>query len=166
MIGNFLAYQYLTDINYSAVTNFTEMELVVPGPGAIDGIRKCFAGKGGMTDADVIRVMADRQEAELDRLGLDFQTLWGRRLQLIDCQNLFCEVGKYARVAHPEAIGASGRTRIKQRFRPNEQPIQYWYPPKWGINGAVARHLGTVLSDACSSRARALTGENAQVEQR
>ena len=42
-IGDFLAYQYVTDINYSAVTDFTEMEFVVPGPGAIDGIRKCFA---------------------------------------------------------------------------------------------------------------------------
>ncbi len=137
-IGDFLAYQYVTDVNYSTVTNFTEMEFVVPGPGAIDGIRKCFADTGGMSDADVIRVMADRQEAEFERLGLDFRTLWGRRLQLIDCQNLFCEVDKYARVAHPEANGASGRTRIKQKFRPNADPIDYWYPPKWGINDAVA----------------------------
>ncbi len=139
-IGDFLAYQYVTDVNYSTVTNFTEMEFVVPGPGAINGIRKCFADTGGMSDADVIRVMADRQEAEFERLGLDFQTLWGRRLQLIDCQNLFCEVDKYARVAHPEANEASGRTRIKQKFRSNPDPIQYWYPPKWGINDAVVRH--------------------------
>ncbi len=138
-IGDFLAYQYVTDINYSTVTNFTEMEFVVPGPGAIDGIRKCFNATGALSDADVIRIMTDRQEAEFERLGLGFQTLWGRRLQLIDCQNLFCEVDKYARVAHPEANGASGRTRIKQKFRPNPEPIDYWYPPKWGINDAVAR---------------------------
>ena len=139
-IGDFLAYQYVTDVNYSTVTDFTEMEFVVPGPGAIDGIRKCFSDTGGMSDADVIRVMAERQEAEFERLGLDFPTLWGRRLQLIDCQNLFCEVDKYARVVHPEASGASGRTRIKQKFRPHPDPIDYWYPPKWGINDAVARH--------------------------
>jgi NTP pyrophosphatase (non-canonical NTP hydrolase) len=139
-IGDFLAYQYVTDVNYSTVTNFTEMEFVVPGPGAIDGIRKCFADLGGMGDADVIRIVAERQEAEFERLGLDFQTLWGRRLQLIDCQNLFCEVDKYARVVHPEVSGVSGRTRIKQKFRPQPEPIQYWYPPKWGINDAVARH--------------------------
>jgi hypothetical protein len=129
-MGDFLAYQYVTDVNYSAVTNFTEMDFVLPGPGAIDGIRKCFSDTGGMSDADVIRVMADRQEAECERLGLDFQTLWGRRLQLIDCQNLFCEVDKYARVAHPEVSGVSGRTRIKQKFRPHPGPIDYWYPPK------------------------------------
>jgi len=139
-IGDFLAYQYVTDINYSTLTDFTETEFVVPGPGAVDGIRKCFSYSGGMSDTDVIRLMADRQEIEFGRLGLDFRTLWGRKLQLIDCQNLFCEVDKYARVAHPEANGASGRTRIKQKFRPNPEPISYWYPPKWGINDAVARH--------------------------
>ena len=136
-IGNFLALQYVTDVNYSHVMNFTEMDFVVPGPGAVDGIRKCFADTGGMSNADVIRVAAERQEVEFERLGLEFLSLWGRRLQLIDCQNLFCEVGKYARVAHPDATGNSGRRRIKQRFRPSPAAIQYWYPPEWGINTAA-----------------------------
>lgn len=140
-IGDFLAYQYVTDINYSTVTNFTEMEFVTPGPGAIDGIKKCFADTADRSDADVIRFMAERQEIEFARLGLDFQTLWGRRLQLIDCQNLFCEVGKYARVRHPEITGVSGRTQIKQKFRPHPDQIEFWYPPKWGINDAASRHL-------------------------
>ena len=139
-IGDFLAYQYVTDINYSAITDFTEMEFVVPGPGAIDGIRKCFTDTGGMTDADVIKMMAERQETEFERLGIEFPTLWGRRLQLVDCQNLFCEVGKYARVVHPEASGPSARTRIKQKFRPHETSIEYWYPPKWELSDAVTRH--------------------------
>jgi len=139
-VGDFLAYQYVIDINYSTVTNFDEMEFVVGGPGARDGIRKCFTDTGGKSATDVIRLVSERQEVEFDRLGLDFQTLWGRRLQLVDCQNLFCEVGKYARVMHPDIAGPSGRTRIKQKFRPNSQPIDYWYPPKWGLNDAVARH--------------------------
>ena len=33
MIGDFLAYQYVTDLNYSTICNFTEMEFVIPGPG-------------------------------------------------------------------------------------------------------------------------------------
>ena len=33
-IGDFLAYQYVTDLNYSALINFSETEFVVPGPGA------------------------------------------------------------------------------------------------------------------------------------
>jgi len=136
-IGDFLAYQFVTDINYSKVTDFTEMEFVVPGPGARDGIRKCFHDMGGLSEAEVIRVMADRQEREFERLGLTFRSLFGRPLQLIDCQNLFCEVDKYARVHHPEIEGRSGRSRIKQRFAPTMNPIRYWYPPKWRINDAV-----------------------------
>ena len=136
-IGRFLAYQFVTDVNYSELTDFTEMEFVTPGPGAIDGIRKCFPDTGGLTDSEVIERMADRQEEEFERLGLNFQDLWGRRLQLIDCQNLFCEVDKFARVAHPNVTGASGRTRIKQKLKTNPKPIDYWFPPKWGINDAI-----------------------------
>lgn len=139
-IGDFLAYQYVTDVNYSRLTSFREDEFVVPGPGARDGIRKCFAETGGLNDAELIRLVADRQERSFEELGLDFQTLWGRRLQLIDCQNLFCEVDKYARVHHPEYTGHSGRTRIKQQFRATPEPICYFYPPKWGINEMIPEH--------------------------
>jgi len=144
-IGDFLAYQYVTDFNYSEVTHFTEMEFVVPGPGSIDGIRKCFADTGGLNNVEIIRFMADRQEIEFARLGIGFSDLWGRRLQLIDCQNLFCEVDKYARVRHPDIGGVSGRTRIKQKFRPNDVPIHYWFPPKWGIK-VGAQSIATVQS--------------------
>lgn len=141
-IGDFLAYQFVTDVNYSTITDFSEMDFVVPGPGARDGIRKCFTDAGGLGESEVIKLMADRQEREFERLGLTFRSLFGRPLQLIDCQNLFCEVDKYARVAHPEVMGRSGRTRIKQRFAYNEHPIEYWYPPKWKLNDRAAREVG------------------------
>lgn len=132
LMGDFLAYQYVTDLNYSPLLNFSEMDFVVAGPGARSGIAKCFPSTGGCSDADVIRIVADAQEEEFQKRGVDFRSLWGRSLQLVDCQNLFCEVDKYARLRHPEIAGA--RTRIKQRFRANREPIIYWYPPKWGIN--------------------------------
>lgn len=137
MIGDFLAYQYVTDLNYSDITDFGEMEFVMPGPGARNGIRKCFEDLGGLSEVDIIKVVADRQEEEFERLDLGFESLWGRPLQLIDCQNLFCEVDKYARVAHPYARGVTHRTRIKQTYKPNPEPVSYWYPPKWGINHLV-----------------------------
>lgn len=136
-IGDFLAYQYVTDLNYSPLTSFSEMEFVVPGPGAFSGIHKCFSDLGGLTESEIIKVVTERQEQEFERLGLPFKNLWGRRLQLIDCQNLFCETDKYARVMHPEFNGASGRTRIKQRFEANREPIKPMYPPKWGINKLI-----------------------------
>ena len=138
-IGDFLAYQFVTDINYSELTNFSETEFVQPGPGALDGIRKCFASLGGLSDIDVIQFMTDRQESEFDRLGLRFPLLWGRRLQLIDCQNLFCEVGKYSRVRHPELAGISARKRIKQNFSPSSERLTVWYPPKWGLNKLIEK---------------------------
>jgi NTP pyrophosphatase (non-canonical NTP hydrolase) len=158
-LGDFLAYQYVTDLNYSPLTNFSEMEFVVPGPGALDGIRKCFSDRGGLNDAEIIRFMADRQEMEFGRLGLRFRSLWGRPLQLIDCQNLFCEVDKYARARHPEINGMSRRTRIKQKFQPNSTPIAYWYPPKWGINDLVTAGPPSVST---SSRSRNMDLETYQ----
>jgi len=133
-IGSFLAYQYLIDLNYSNLTNFDEMDFVVPGPGAKDGIAKCFQKRGDWTESDIIRMMAETQDDQFAKFDLTFNNLFGRKLQLIDCQNLFCEVDKYARVAHPEVAGLSGRTRIKQTHRPLYKPIKYTYPPKWGLD--------------------------------
>jgi len=61
----------------------------VPGPGARDGLRKCFVDPGGLNEPELIRRMVDLQEKEFERLGLNFQSLWGAPSQLIDCQNLF-----------------------------------------------------------------------------
>jgi hypothetical protein len=136
-IGDFLAFQYLIDLNYSPVLNYDEMEFVVAGPGAHDGIRKCFGQPANGIEREIIRYMADHQEQHFHRLGLRFEGLRGRPLQLIDCQNLFCEVDKYARVAHPDIPGISGRSRIKQLFQPMAEPVPAWFPPKWGLGDAM-----------------------------
>ena len=133
-IGSFLAYQFVTDLNYSTMMDFSEMDFVMAGPGAIDGIHKCFSDLGGLNEAEIIKVICHRQELEFNRRGLKFRTLGGRFLQLIDCQNIFCEVSKYARMKHPEVRGVNNRKRIKQIYREAKDPIKYWYPPKWGIN--------------------------------
>ena len=140
-LGNFLAYQLLIDINYSRIINFSESEFVMPGPGALGGISKCFTDTAGLNEKEIIKLVTDRQEIEFERLGLNFKSLWGRDLQLIDCQNLFCEVDKYSRVRHPEITGNSKRTRIKQKYKRNHQPIEYWFPPKWDINSRIAEDL-------------------------
>lgn len=133
-IGDFLAFQYVIDLNYSAELAFDEMDYVVAGPGAKDGIRKCFGPAAAGIESEVIEYMAETQGDHFDRLGLAFDGLNGRPLQLIDCQNLFCEVDKYARVAHPTIAGLSGRSRIKQKFAPAGPTSVGWFPPKWGIN--------------------------------
>lgn len=131
-LGDFLAFQYLIDINYSEVLGFDEMEYVVAGPGARSGIRKAFGPASMGLEREIIAFMADQQENFFSALGLSFGWLKGRPLQLIDCQNLFCEVDKYARVAHPEVSGGTGRHRIKQRYAADSAPMEAAaLPPKW-----------------------------------
>jgi alpha-glutamyl/putrescinyl thymine pyrophosphorylase clade 1 len=109
------------------------MDFVVAGPGARSGIDKCFTDIAPWGYEDVIRWTTEQSAEAFARREIPFLDLWGRQLHLIDCQNLFCEVDKYARVAHPEIAGHSGRTRIKQKYRPDPTPLSYAYPPKWQI---------------------------------
>lgn len=130
--GKFLAFQYAIDLNYSPHFDFDEMDFVVPGPGALRGISKCFSDSGSMSAEEIIRSMATNAPDFLSSCEVEFLDLWGRPLQLIDCQNLFCEVDKYARVAHPH-VGGVGPKRIKQKYTVDPAPLPLGYPPKWGL---------------------------------
>lgn len=132
-LGPFLAFQYAIDLNYSSMVDFEEGSFVVAGPGAVDGISKCFLSTEGYSPEDIIRMVTDAQEREFERLSIDFRGLFGRRLQPIDCQNLFCEISKYARVAHPEVAGTSGRTRIKQGYAGGGTLPRPSFPPRWRL---------------------------------
>jgi 5-hmdU DNA kinase, helical domain len=145
LIGPFMAYQLAIDINYSQLVDFSEDEFTVPGPGAARGIRKVFPGARPRDMAAVIMWMTANQAEETSKLGIALPTLFGRSLRAIDCQNLFCELDKYARVAYPEL--KSSRRRIKTVYSPSQEPLELFYPPKWGLNDrlssdeTVHRHL-------------------------
>jgi hypothetical protein len=124
-IGNFLALQLAIDLNYSNLINFSEMDFVIPGPGAIDGIRKCFVNLGDYDETEAIRLVAETQREQVDKRQIGFRSLWGRALSLIDCQNLFCEVDKYARIAHPQFATRTERQNIKQRYRQGRETIEF-----------------------------------------
>lgn len=139
-LGPFLAYQFSIDINYSELCDFSEMSFVVAGPGAKNGIQKCFGDIRSKSYEDVIRYVAEMQNEEFEKRGLKFQNLFGRRLQLIDCQNLFCEIDKYARVAYPSVQGINDRKRIKQQYVNRDlKSIDFFYPPKWGVNDKITK---------------------------
>lgn len=136
LIGPFMAYQLAIDINYSELCDFDESEAVVAGPGALRGIAKCFSDCDGWDPERVILWMTERQDQEFERLGIEFPGLFGRPLQAIDIQNLFCEVDKYSRVAFPEL--KSNRSRIKSRFVAQASLPAPFFPPKWGLDPAAA----------------------------
>ena len=131
LIGNFMAYQLVTDINYSDIVNWREDEFTIAGPGSLRGIKKCFIDKGKMSNEDIIRYMYEHQDEEFKRLNLDFKRIGNRPLQLIDCQNIFCELDKYCRKKLPDL--KSNRTKIKKHYVPKKDKINYIYPPKWNI---------------------------------
>lgn len=132
LIGNFMAYQLVTDINYSEVVNWKEDEFTVVGPGSLRGIKKCFIDRGNMSNEEIIKYMYDNQEREFKRLNLKFKKIGNRKLQLIDCQNIFCELDKYLREKNPEL--KSNRTKIKKKYKPKNNKLEYMYPPKWNID--------------------------------
>ena len=127
LIGNFMAYQLITDINYSDAVNWSEAEFTVAGPGSIRGINKVFSKFNSYEEAIV--ECYNRQEFEFKRLGLNFKYIKNHSLQYIDIQNLFCEFDKYCRQAHPEL--KSNRTKIKTKYKPTNKIIDYKLPPKW-----------------------------------
>lgn len=141
-LGPFLAFQLAIDLNYSTLVDFDENDFVVAGPGARSGIAKCFADLDGVTPEDVIRWAVDHQADEFAYYDLPFDDLFGRPLALIDCQNLFCETDKYARVMHPDAPGIGKRTRIKQQYTRSAPLDAPFFPPKWGLNERAAAAAG------------------------
>ncbi len=127
-LGPFLAYQYAIDIAYSEFSEAKESDFIIAGPGAIRGIHKCFKNISPKQYSSVIFWMYENQNAYLE----NFIGLNNRNLQLIDCQNIFCEVDKYLRIVLPELT--SNRKKIKQFYKPNLQKIEIETPIKWGLN--------------------------------
>jgi alpha-glutamyl/putrescinyl thymine pyrophosphorylase clade 1 len=130
-IGPFLAYQIAIDLNYSPHLRFSENDFTLPGPGAERGLRKVFSDPRGRSGEQLILDMVEDQDSQFNRLGLSFRGLFGRPLHAIDCQGLFCEIDKYSRVAFPEL--KSGRTRIKQSFRPTGPLPSLVFPAHWEL---------------------------------
>lgn len=135
-LGDFLAYQYTIDLAYSNLDCGLESDFIIPGPGALRGIKKCFSEIGNLSSSGIIHYVTERQQHEFAIRNIDFPDLYGRPLQLIDCQNLFCEIDKYARVYCPE-LAVGGRSRIKQKYVANGSDIELFYPPKWRINHMI-----------------------------
>lgn len=158
--GPFLAFQYAIDLNYGPDFYFSEMEFVVAGPGALRGIAKSFVDTGGLSPTEVISCMTRQAPEFFSMCGLEFDDLWGRPLQLIDCQNLFCEVDKYARVAFPY-LGRGGPTRIKQKYSPVNSPIILGYPPKWGLPWSAEKPI--TIRDRSRNAVRTHSGSNLSV---
>ena len=146
-LGPFLAFQYTIDLNYTTLMDHSEQSHVVAGPGALDGLSKVFLNLGDYDPADAIKWLSDGQEDEFARHEMDFNGLWGRQMQLIDVQNVLCEVSKYTRVTNPSVKGVLGRSRVKQRYDGyNALPMPY-FPPKWDLTTPIQQWRTTAANE-------------------
>lgn len=138
-IGDFLAYQYTIDMNYSNVIDFSENSFVKAGIGAIRGIKKCFEPlEKKYTFEDAIQFTQDNFTKYQDKFGYkDFKSLFNREPMLIDLQNCFCETDKYLRAKVPEL--QVDNKRIKQKYKETNKSIELFFPPKWKINDKILK---------------------------
>ena len=128
----------LTESTLERFKIITDVAQGVPIPGNVipsivigrilDSFREKRVEKGF---EDIIKYMYENQDKEFKRLNLNFKRIGNRELQLIDCQNIFCELDKYCRQALPEL--KSNRKKIKKKYIPKTSKIEYMYPPKWKV---------------------------------
>ena len=130
-LGGFLAYQYAIDFNYSPYINFSENDFVVAGIGAKRGIEKCFISHGHSYEEAIRYTKYHLSEFQKKYGYTEFQSLEGHSPTLLDLQNCFCETDKFLRAKMPELL--IGNKRIKQKYKPSERGINYFFPPKWNI---------------------------------
>ncbi|KAG6810859.1 hypothetical protein H0H92_010043 [Tricholoma furcatifolium] len=125
-MGEFSTFQLILGLSYTKLLPFSGMDFVIAGLGAASGLEKMF-GAQKMRDAkqanpdileDLIRWLAENQDAQFKRLGIEFSGLGPKRLpmDLADIEHTLCEVDKYSRKAHPEIKGR--RTEMRNLFHP------------------------------------------------
>lgn len=130
-LGGFLAYQYAIDFNYSPYINFNENSFVVAGIGAIRGIQKCFLSYGDSYEDAIHYTQQHFKELQAKYGFTDFKPLEGHDPTLLDLQNCFCETDKFLRAKMPDLL--VGNKRIKQKYKPSSEVIDYVFPPKWKV---------------------------------
>ncbi|TFK69766.1 hypothetical protein BDN72DRAFT_585116 [Pluteus cervinus] len=137
-MGEFTTYQLVLNLSYCKYLNFSGFDFVVPGPGSTSGLKKMFGSsmdkavaKNPHFEVEVMRWLAEHQNEQFDRLGLEFSGLGPKRLpmDLADIEHTLCEVDKYSRVAHPQFKGK--RTEIRRSFASSTPLPPLSLPSSW-----------------------------------
>lgn len=107
-VGDFLAYEIVTDLNYRHLP-FSENDFVNVGPGAAEGLKTMF----GRSGADLLRWFRMAQDELFDHYGLEYP-YWDEKpeLTLRDFEHSACEVNKYWGIKH--------RDEPRRRFDPRD----------------------------------------------
>lgn len=139
-IADFLAYQFVQDINYSDIVDFSMNEFCAAGPGTRRGLERCFDIEGTPDYGEMVIWVYNnldelrREYSNKFEIDLTFRPLPNFNPQVPDLSNCFCETDKYLRGA---GIATEGKEihgkRIKASFKPSSQSIDYVFPNKFNV---------------------------------
>lgn len=136
--ADFLSYQIAQDLNYTELFNFDDNSFCAAGLGTQRGIKRVFDINGKVDFGDVVKWTAENY----DKLVEDYSNIYNIDLtakqlpnwdfKVPDFSNAFCETDKYMRQLGVNSEGVK-QGRMKQKFKPNNQKIDFFFPPKWGV---------------------------------
>lgn len=138
-VGDFIAYQYAQDFNYTDFINHDINEICFAGPGTIRGIERTFEIEGKPDYSEIVKWVYKNFEQLLEdyskkfSLDLSFNSLPNHLPQVPDLSNCFCETDKYLRGARVKSDVEVKGSRIKNSFKENKNKIEYIFPKKWGV---------------------------------
>lgn len=117
-LGPFLAYQIWVDFTYIPEYPFSENHFTIAGPGCRAGIDLMFEDKAGMTHEECIFWVRDNQDALFSKYGYVREAFWSaeepwdRAMNVMQLENLFCELQKYERCTVAVAEGKKPRGKV------------------------------------------------------
>ena len=163
-IGDFLAYQFITDINYSELTDFSEMDFVVPGPGARDGLRKCFVDPGGLNEPELIQLMADLQEKRIRTLRARLRITLGPPAPVDRLPESFLRGGQVRSRGSPSDRGKYWACSNKTEVHSDPGTPRVFLPPEMGYQQQDTRFRGEVNCNHVTAKERQMDFDSYQKE--
>ena len=131
-----MAYQYVQDLNYSDIVRWDDNEFCAAGFGTIRGIERTFDIEGTPDYGRIVQWTYENFRYLVKEYDINgrFEGIPDHPPQVPDLSNCFCEVDKYLRM---KGISTEGKQikgkKMKAHFAPNNNPIEYMFPPKWGV---------------------------------
>ncbi|AIX13099.1 hypothetical protein NW77_091 [Erwinia phage phiEa2809] len=117
-LGPFLAYQIWVDFTYIEEYPFSENHFTISGPGCRAGIDLLFKNKAGMTHDECIFWLRDNQDEVFGTMGYVRELFWhaeepeDQAMNVMQLENMFCELQKYTRCKQAVAEGKKPRGKV------------------------------------------------------
>jgi hypothetical protein len=143
-LGGFTAYQYIQDLSYSDIFEWDAMSQLntfcSAGIGTVRGIERVFdiEQKRKIDYSGIVLWTHQNFKKLMKEYGYwdTFRPLPNYLPAVADLSNCFCETDKYIRAMGCQKDKVSGK-RMKVKFSPSMNSINYIFPPKLKIKNLV-----------------------------